>query len=185
MSHTFKMSNCYSGEFASGSSDGESWIMPVLTLCIWISMMSCILYVIYWVKNQINSVYREIRNQQEEIMGYTEARIDKFIAEQNHKYKQLEEENAEMREYAISMDTKVDDLRSMLQITETMATNIQCNIVANHTSMGHRIIKLRCQSINDLHALEDTNKGVHSELLKTIATLNQRINNLEHKWLWE
>lgn len=190
------MSNCYSGEFASGSalawsdnsttlgkcgSDGECWIMLTFTLCMWISMMSGILYITNWMKSQIDLVYCEIRDQQEEIMGFTQAKHDELVDLQNDKVEQLEEENAELRAYAIEMESKVMDVRSMLQITETMASNLQSDVVANHNSLGERIISLRCQSIRDIHVLEDATSIKNDELLRTIDMLSQRMEDLERQ----
>ena len=190
------MSNCYTGEFASSSalpwsdtptipgkcgSDGECWIMLAFTLCMWVSMMSGILYITNWMKSQIDSVYREIRDQQEEIMGFTQSKHDELADLQNDKVERLEEENAELRAYAIEMESKVTDVRSMLQITETMASNLQGDVAANHTSMGQRIVSLRCQSIRDLHALEDATKMKNDELLRTMDVLSHRMDDLERQ----
>lgn len=196
MNPTFEMSNCYSGEFASGSalawsetpttpgkcgSDGECWIMLTFTLCMWISMMSSILYIANWTKSQIDSVYCEIHDQQEEIMGFTQEKHDNLVKLQNDKVERLEEENAELRAYAIEMETKVTDVRSMLQFTETMASNLQGDVAANHANIGQRIVSLRCQSIRDLHALEDATKMKNDELLRTMDALSHRMDDLERQ----
>lgn len=144
-------------------------------------MMSSILYITNWMKSQIDSVYREIHDQQEEIMGFTQAKHDELVDLQNDKVEQLEEENAELRAYAIEMETKVMEVRSMLQITETIASNLQSDVVANHNSLGERIISLRCQSIRDIHVLEDATKMKNDELLRTIDALTQRMEDLERQ----
>ena len=191
------MTNCYSEEFVSGieltqvnNQDTHGYVVATANndvdtqlsmLCMWLSMMCCALYVINWAKNRFDSVNRKIFDQHEDIIEYTNAKIEKILAERNKKYLQIDEENSELREYANDLEAKIENLRSMLQVAEVLVSNLQEDISANHAKFGHTITSIRSQNVKDLHDLEGATHTTHLQISNTIDSLMQRLEELDHR----
>ena len=114
------------------------------------------IYVMNWVKKRFDIAYRDIDEQQKELIVRTQEKIDKFMAKHSRKLHIMEEEKrSDVREYAIGLEEKVMELQTMLKNAEKTINNLRSDVSANSNNLGQRLISLRCQSLRDQHDLED------------------------------
>jgi hypothetical protein len=141
------------------------------------------IYVMNWVKKRFDVAYRDINDQQKELIDMTQEKIDKFMAKHSRKLHIMEEEKrTDVREYAIGLEEKVVELQTMLKNAETTINNLRCDFSINNSNLGNRIISMRCQTLRDQHDLEDAQNTKSDELANGIAQLTQRLNELENHY---
>jgi hypothetical protein len=141
------------------------------------------IYVMNWVKQRFDVAYRDINDQQKQLIDTTQEKIDKFMARHSRKLHIMEEENrTDVREYTIGLEGKVAELQTMLKNAENTINNLRCDFSASNSNMGNRLISMRCQTLKDHHDLEDAQNTKSDELTNGIAQLTQRLNELENSY---
>ena len=141
------------------------------------------IYVMNWVKQRFDVAYRDINDQQKELIDLTQEKIDKFMAKHSRKLHIMEEEKrTDVREYAIGLEEKVVELRTMLKNAEDTINNLRCDFSLSNSSLSNRLISMRCQTLRDNHDLEDAQNTKSDELTNGIAKLTQRLNELENHY---
>ena len=141
------------------------------------------IYVMNWVKNRFDIAYRDIHEQQAELIVRTQEKLDKFMARHGRKLHIMEEEKrTDVREYAIGLEEKVVELRTMLKNAEDTINNLRCDVSVSNSNLGNRIISMRCQTLRDQHDLEDAQNTKSDELANDMAKMTQRINELENHY---
>ena len=93
-----------------------------------------------------------------------------------------EEKRTDVREYAIGLEEKVVELRTMLKNAEDTINNLRCDFSLSNSSLSNRLISMRCQTLRDNHDLEDAQNTKSDELTNGIAKLTQRLNELENHY---
>ena len=141
------------------------------------------IYVMNWVKQRFDVAYRDINDQQKELIDLTQEKIDKFMAKHSRKLHIMEEEKrTDVREYAIGLEGKVAELQTMLKNAEDTINNLRCDFSLSNSNLSNRIISMRCQTLRDNHDLEDAQNTKSDELTNGIAKLTQRLNELENHY---
>ena len=141
------------------------------------------IYVMNWVKQRFDVAYRDINDQQKDLIDMTQEKIDKFMAKHSRKLHIMEEEKrTDVREYAIGLEEKVVELRTMLKNAEDTINNLRCDFSLSNSSLSNRLISMRCQTLRDQHDLEDAQNTKSDELTNGIAKLTQRLNELENHY---
>jgi len=141
------------------------------------------IYVMNWVKKRFDVAYRDINDQQKELIDMTQEKIDKFMARHSRKLHIMEEEKrTDVREYAIGLEGKVAELQNMLKNAEDTINNLRCDFSLSNSNLGNRIISMRCQTLRDQHDLEDAQNTKSDELANDMAKMTQRINELENHY---
>jgi hypothetical protein len=141
------------------------------------------IYVMNWVKKRFDNAYRDINDQQKELIDRTQEKIDKFMVKYSRKLHIMEEEKrTDVREYTIGLEEKVMELQTMLKNAENTINNLRCDFSASNSNLGNRLISMRCQTLKDHHDLEDAQNTKSDELTNGIAKLTQRLNELEHSY---
>ena len=141
------------------------------------------IYVMNWVKQRFDVAYRDINDQQKELIDQTQEKIDKFMAKHSRKLHIMEEEKrTDVREYAIGLEEKVVELRTMLKNAEDTINNLRCDFSLSNSNLSNRLISMRCQTLRDNHDLEDAQNTKSDELTNGIAKLTQRLNELENHY---
>jgi hypothetical protein len=141
------------------------------------------IYVMNWVKKRFDVAYRDINDQQKELIDQTQEKIDKFMAKHSRKLHIMEEEKrTDVREYTIGLEERVLELQNMLKNAENTINNLRCDVSASNANLGNRLISMRCQTLKDQHDLEDAQNIKSDELTNGIAKLTQRLNELEHSY---
>jgi hypothetical protein len=141
------------------------------------------IYVMNWVKKRFDNAYRDINDQQKELIDRTQEKIDKFMARHSRKLHIMEEENrTDVREYTLGLEVKVTELQTMLKNAENTINNLRCDFSVSNSNLGNRLISMRCQTLKDHHDLEDAQNTKSDELTNGIAKLTQRLNELEHSY---
>jgi hypothetical protein len=139
------------------------------------------IYVMNWVKNRFDNAYRDINDQQKDLIVQTQEKIDKFMAKHSRKLHIMEEEKrTDVREYTLGLEGKVAELQTMLKNAEDTINNLRCDFSVSNSNLGNRLISMRCQTLKDQHDLEDAQNTKSDELMNDIAKLTQRLNELEH-----
>jgi hypothetical protein len=192
------MSSCYSEEFMSNDTfefedvvkaNAEEPVRSYGThkqLFTFFAIMYIVyvaIYVMNWVKQRFDVAYRDINDQQKQLIDTTQEKIDKFMARHSRKLHIMEEENrTDVREYTIGLEGKVAELQTMLKNAENTINNLRCDFSASNSNMGNRLISMRCQTLKDHHDLEDAQNTKSDELTNGIAQLTQRLNELENSY---
>jgi hypothetical protein len=141
------------------------------------------IYVMNWVKNRFDIAYRDIHEQQAELVVRTQEKLDKFMARHGRKLHIMEEEKrTDVREYTIGLEEKVTELKTMLKNAEDTINNLRCDVSVSNSNLGNRIISMRCQTLRDQHDLEDAQNTKSDELANDMAKMTQRINELENHY---
>ena len=141
------------------------------------------IYVMNWVKKRFDVAYRDINDQQKELIDQTQEKIDKFMAKHSRKLHIMEEEKrSDVREYTIGLEEKVVSLQNMLKNAETTINNLRCDFSINNSNLSNRIISMRCQTLKDQHDLEDAQNTKIDELMNDMAKMTQRQNELENHY---
>jgi hypothetical protein len=141
------------------------------------------IYVMNWVKNRFDIAYRDIHEQQAELIVRTQEKLDKFMARHGRKLHIMEEEKrTDVREYTIGLEEKVTELQTMLKNAEDTINNLRCDVSVSNSNLGNRIISMRCQTLRDQHDLEDAQNTKSDELANDMAKMTQRINELENHY---
>ena len=190
------MSSCYSEEFMSGGAFEDVVItnaaesvrsygttQQLFTFFAIVYIVYVAIYVMNWVKKRFDLAYRDINDQQKELIDLTQEKIDKFLVKYSRKLHIMEEEKrTDVREYAIGLEEKIVELQNMLKNAETTINNLRCDFSINNSNLGNRIISMRCQTLRDQHDLEDAQNTKNDELMNDVAKLTQRLNELEHSY---
>jgi hypothetical protein len=146
-------------------------------------IMYVAVYVINWIKKRFDMAYRDIHDQQKELIDRTQEKLDKFMARYGRKLHILEEEKrTDVREYAIALEGKVTELQTMLKNAETTINNLRSDVSANTSNLGNRLISMRCQTLRDQHDLEDAQNTKNDELTNCVTRLTNRLNELEYSY---
>jgi hypothetical protein len=141
------------------------------------------IYVMNWVKKRFDLAYRDINDQQKQLIDSTQEKIDKFMSKHSRKLHIMEEENrTDVREYTLGLEGKVMKLQTMLKNAEDTINNLRCDFSVSNSNLGNRLISMRCQTLKDQHDLEDAQNTKSDELTNSIAQLTQRLNELEHSY---
>jgi hypothetical protein len=187
------MTSCYNEEFMSGGAFEDFVLEPTeqpggsyvtrQRLFVFFAIVYIVyvaIYVMNWVKKRFDTAYRDIDEQQKELIVRTQEKIDKFMAKYGRKLHIMEEEKrSDVREYTLGLEGKVTELQTMLKNAEKTINNLRSDVSANTNNLGQRIISLRCQSLRDQHDLEDAQNTKSDELSNCVAKLTERINELE------
>jgi hypothetical protein len=190
------MSSCYSEEFMSSSAFEDVVITNAQEssrsygthqqLFAFFAIMYIVyvaIYVMNWVKKRFDNAYRDINDQQKELIDSTQEKIDKFMAKHSRKLHIMEEEKrSDVREYTLGLEVKVTELQTMLKNAENTINNLRCDFSASNSNLSNRLISMRCQTLKDQHDLEDAQNTKSDELTNGIAKLTQRLNELEHSY---
>jgi hypothetical protein len=190
------MSSCYNEEFMSGcafedvvKANAEEPVRSYGThkqLFTFFAVMYIVyvaIYVMNWVKQRFDVAYRDINDQQKELIDMTQEKIDKFMAKHSRKLHIMEEEKrTDVREYTIGLEGKVMELQKMLKNAEDTINNLRCDFSLSNSSLSNRLISMRCQTLRDQHDLEDAQNTKSDELTNGIAQLTQRLNELENHY---
>ena len=141
------------------------------------------IYVMNWVKQRFDVAYRDINDQQKELIDQTQEKLDKFMAKHSRKLHIMEEEKrSDVREYTIGLEERVIELQTMLKNAETTINNLRCDVSVSNANLGNRLVSMRCQTLKDQHDLEDAQNTKSDELTNGIAQLTQRLNELENHY---
>jgi hypothetical protein len=141
------------------------------------------IYVMNWVKNRFDIAYRDIHEQQAELIVRTQEKLDKFMARHGRKLHIMEEEKrTDVREYTIGLEGKVAELQTMLKNAENTINNLRSDVSVSNSNLGNRLISMRCQTLKDQHDLEDAQNTKSDELANDMAKMTQRINELENHY---
>jgi hypothetical protein len=141
------------------------------------------IYVMNWVRKRFDLAYRDIHEQQAELIVRTQEKLDKFMARHGRKLHIMEEEKrTDVREYTLGLEGKVAELQSMLKNAETTINNLRCDFSVSNSNLGNRLISMRCQTLKDQHDLEDAQNTKSDELANDMAKMTQRINELENHY---
>ena len=90
------------------------------------------IYVMNWVRKRFDTAYRDIHEQQAELIVRTQEKIEKFMSKYGRKLHIMEEEKrTDVREYAIGLEEKVVELQTMLKNAESTINNIRCDFSIN------------------------------------------------------
>jgi hypothetical protein len=190
------MSSCYNEEFMSGcafedvvKANAEEPVRSYGThkqLFTFFAVMYIVyvaIYVMNWVKQRFDVAYRDINDQQKELIDMTQEKIDKFMAKHSRKLHIMEEEKrTDVREYTIGLEGKVMELQKMLKNAEDTINNLRCDFSLSNSSLSNRLISMRCQTLRDQHDLEDAQNTKSDELTNGITQLTQRLNELENHY---
>ncbi len=190
------MSSCYSEEFMS-SGAFEDFVMANATEAVgsYITAQQVftffgVAYIVYvavfvinWIKRRFDMAYRDIHDQQKELIDRTQEKLDKFMARYGRKLHIMEEEKrTDVREYAIALEGKVVELQNMLKNAENTINNLRCDVSVSNANLGNRLVSMRCQTLKDQHDLEDAQNIKSDELTNGITKLTQRLNELENHY---
>jgi hypothetical protein len=141
------------------------------------------IYVMNWVRKRFDAAYRDIHEQQAELIVRTQEKLDKFMARHGRKLHIMEEEKrTDVREYTIGLEEKVTELQIMLKNAEDTINNLRCDVSVSNSNLGNRLISMRCQTLRDQHDLEDAQNTKSDELANDMAKMTQRINELENHY---
>ena len=190
------MSSCYSEEFMSNDAFEEVVITnaeetgrsygthkQLFTFFAAMYIVYVAIYVMNWVKQRFDVAYRDIHEQQAELIVRTQEKLDKFMARHGRKLHIMEEEKrTDVREYTIGLEEKVTELKTMLKNAEDTINNLRCDFSLSNSNLGNRIISMRCQTLRDQHDLEDAQNTKSDELANDMAKMTQRINELENHY---
>ena len=190
------MSSCYSEEFMS-SGAFEDFVVTnaaeavgsygtaqqIFTFFAVVYIVYVAVFVINWIKKRFDMAYRDINDQQKELIDQTQEKLDKFMAKYSRKLHIMEEEKrTDVREYAIALEGKVMELQNMLKNAENTINNLRCDVSVSNANLGNRLVSMRCQTLRDQHDLEDAQNTKSDELTNGIAKLTQRLNELENHY---
>ena len=190
------MSSCYNEEFMSNDTfedvvitnaqeSGRSYgtHKQLFTFFAVMYIVYVAIYVMNWVKQRFDVAYRDINDQQKELIDLTQEKIDKFMAKHSRKLHIMEEEKrTDVREYTIGLEGKVMELQKMLKNAEDTINNLRCDFSLSNSNLSNRLISMRCQTLRDNHDLEDAQNTKSDELTNGIAKLTQRLNELENHY---
>ena len=141
------------------------------------------IYVMNWVKKRFDIAYRDINDQQKELIDQTQEKLDKFLSKYSRKLHIMEEEKrTDVREYTIGLEGKVVELQNMLKNAEDTINNLRCDFSLINSNLGNRLVSMRCQTLRDQHDLEDAQNTISDELTNGIAKLTERLNELENHY---
>jgi hypothetical protein len=178
------MSACNSREMMNNNMltlSGGSWVYATtyqaFTAFMWASILGGVIYAASWAKKRFTQLYRDIGNQQEEIMVYTVGKIDNFIDKYNDVLNKLEDECAGLRGHVLELEKRVAYLQAIVP-TEITMKRIRDDANANYANLGQRITSLQSQHIRDIHELNDIHHTKHDELAATLSTLTARLDSL-------
>ena len=149
----------------------------VFTLCVWSSIVGGTFYAACWAKKRFTQLYRDIGNQQEEIMAYTSVKIDNFMDKYNDVLNKLEDECLELRGHVLELEKRVAYLQAIVP-TEITMKRVRDDANANYANLGQRISSLQSQHIRDIHELNDIHHTKLDELAATVSTLTTRLDSL-------
>ena len=179
------MSSCNTREMMNNNMltvSGGSWVYAntyqIFTLCMWASILGGVIYAASWAKKRFTQLYRDIGNQQEEIMAYTSVKIDNFMDKYNDVLNKLEDECLELRGHVLELEKRVAYLQAIVP-TEITMKRIRDDANANYANLGQRISSLQSQHIRDIHELNDIHQSKRDELAATISTLITRLDSLK------
>ena len=179
------MSACNSRETMNNNMltvSGGSWVYAttyqVFTACMWVSIVGGVIYAASWAKKRFTQLYRDIGNQQEEIMAYTSVKIDNFMDKYNDVLNKLEDECLELRGHVLELEKRVAYLQAIVP-TEITMKRIRDDANANYANLGQRISSLQSQHIRDIHELNDIHQSKRDELAATVSTLTTRLDSLK------
>lgn len=160
---------------------GGRWVYAntyqVFTICMWVSILGGVIYAASWAKKRFTQLYRDIGNQQEEIMAYTSVKIDNFMDKYNDVLNKLEDECLELRGHVLELEKRVAYLQAIVP-TEITMKRIRDDANANYANLGQRISSLQSQHIRDIHELNDIHQSKRDELAATVSTLTTRLDSL-------
>jgi hypothetical protein len=190
------MSSCYSEEFMSNGAfeevvmenaqepvRGYGTHKQLFTFFAIMYIVYVAIYVMNWVKQRFDMAYRDIHDQQKELIDSTQDKLDKFMAKYGRKLHIMEEEKrSDVREYTIGLEGKVTELQTMLKNAENTINNLRCDFSISNSNLGNRLISMRCQTLRDQHDLEDAQNTKSEELSNCVSKLTQRLNDLEHSY---
>jgi hypothetical protein len=161
-----------------GSGGGWGYANPyqIFTVCMWSSIVSGVIYMASWAKKRFTQLYRDIGNQQEEIMAYTSVKIDNFMDRYNDVLNKLEDDCLELRGHVIELEKRVAYLQAIVP-TEITMKRIRDDANANYANLGQRISSLQSQHIRDIHELNDIHHTKRDELAGTLSNLTARFDS--------
>lgn len=149
----------------------------VFTLCVWCTIVGGAIYAVSWAKKRFTQLYRDIGNQQEEIMAYTSVKIDNLMDKYNDVLNKLEDECLELRGHVLELEKRVAYLQAIVP-TEITMKRIRDDANANYANLGQRISSLQSQHIRDIHELNDIHHTKRDELAATVSMLTTRLDSL-------
>lgn len=181
------MSSCSDSEFmvsdaVTAANDAAEYYVidyPIFIACLWVPIIVLFMCAIHWTNKHLNQLKSDIYDQQEKCDSYLQSNINKY----NYILSKLEEDNASLREYIDSLETRVVRLQSIAP-TESTMIRIRDDANANYANLGQRIISIRTQCINALHELDDKYQLKCDDLTTNISKLNTRLDGLIADYLY-
>lgn len=148
------MTSCYNMEMTSADTRIYATTYSTFSVCIACYIIIGTFYIVHLAKKRFNQVYDHIGNQQEEIMGYTQAKMDQFIVKYDVVLNKLEDDNANIRDYVADLEREVIYLQSVVP-SEVAMRRIHDDANANYANLGERINSIRHQTMRDIQELEE------------------------------
>lgn len=155
------MTSCYSMEMTSSTMEPASADNLIyantynpFTLCMVCYIVIGTIYITRWAKKRSKQMYSDICDQNEEIMGYTRSKLDKFIEKYDNVLNKLESDNANLQDYVTDLKNRVIYLQSIVP-SEVALRRIYDDANANYANLGERINSLRNQTVRDIQFLEE------------------------------
>ena len=173
------MSSCSNAEFmvsdvvTTPTDTVEYYVIdyPLFIVCLWVPIIVLFMCAIHWTNRHLNQLKCYIYDQQEKCEAYSQTNINRY----NYILSKMEEDNASLREYIDSLETRIARLQSIAP-TETTMIRIRDDANANYANLGQRIISIRTQCINALHELDDKYQLKCDELTANVSKLATRLD---------
>lgn len=173
------MSSCSDSEFMVGdvvtaaADPAEYYVIdyPIFIACLWVPIIVLFMCAIHWTNKHLNQLRCDIYDQQEKCQAYSQTNINKY----NYILSKTEEDNASLRDYIDSLETRLARLQSIAP-TETTMIRIRDDANANYANLGQRIMSIRTQCINALHELDDKYQLKCDDLTATVSKLTTRLD---------
>ena len=173
------MSSCADSEFmvsdvvTVAADPAEYYVIdyPIFIACLWVPIIVLFMCAFHWTNRHLNQLRCDIYDQQDKCEAYSQANINKY----NYILSKLEEDNASLREYIDSLETRLARLQSIAP-TESTMIRIRDDANANYANLGQRIMSIRTQCINALHELDDKYQLKCDDLTATVSKLTTRLD---------
>jgi hypothetical protein len=152
----------------------------VFTVCMVCYIVIGTYCIVRWAKMRFKQVYGDIRDQQEEIMGYTQAKLDQFIEKYYDVLNKHADDNANLRDCVADIETRVIYLQSIVPSEVTMR-RIHDDANANYANLGERIHSLRYQTSRNIQELEEKYSVINRHLQMDDESGQVLIGYVNHK----
>jgi hypothetical protein len=173
------MSSCSDSEFMVSdvvtaiADPAEYYVIdyPVFIACLWVPIIVLFMCAFNWTNRQLNQLRCDIYDQQEKCESYSQTNINRY----NYILSKMEEDNANLREYVLVLETRVARLQSIAP-TESTMIRIRDDANANYANLGQRILSIRTQCINALNEIDNKYQLKCDDLTANVSNLTRRLD---------